>query len=368
MGGVVRRQDPATAWQAPARPSPSTATASSGRRPPDATPPASSAGTGARAAPPCCARSPGAASSLSSQPRYAAWVITRDATGSQVWVYDFDRGRAYPVATTGTAARRAPSSSPAACTGRTTAAASGRCTGGRFARDAPDASDALARACRAPRVDSPRALLRARHPGGTMSVIKAEHLTKRFGKKVLAVDDVSFAIEAGTITGVLGPNGAGKTTTLRMILDLVRPTAGSVTILGSRYRGAARARRQGRRAPRRLRLPPRPLRPQRAARDRHRRRHPRRARRRDPRAGRARGRGEAGGQGLLHRHEAAPGAGRGAARRPRGAHPRRAGQRPRPGGDALAAHVPAQARGRGPHRRSSPATCSPRSSRRWTTS
>jgi ABC-2 type transport system ATP-binding protein len=69
-----------------------------------------------------------------------------------------------------------------------------------------------------------------------MPVIKAEHLSKRFGKKVLAVDDVSFAIESGTITGVLGPNGAGKTTTLRMILDLVRPTAGSVTILGSRYR------------------------------------------------------------------------------------------------------------------------------------
>ena len=69
-----------------------------------------------------------------------------------------------------------------------------------------------------------------------MPVIKAEHLTKRFGKKVLAVDDVSFAIEPGTITGVLGPNGAGKTTTLRMILDLVRPTSGSVTILGSRYR------------------------------------------------------------------------------------------------------------------------------------
>jgi len=69
-----------------------------------------------------------------------------------------------------------------------------------------------------------------------MPVIEADHLTKRFGKKVLAVDDVSFTIEAGTITGVLGPNGAGKTTTLRMILDLVRPTSGSVTILGSRYR------------------------------------------------------------------------------------------------------------------------------------
>ena len=79
-----------------------------------------------------------------------------------------------------------------------------------------------------------------------MPVIEAAHLTKRFGKKVLAVDDVSFAIEAGTITGVLGPNGAGKTTTLRMILDLVRPTAGSVTILGSRYRELhAPARRVG---------------------------------------------------------------------------------------------------------------------------
>ncbi|HTX68344.1 MAG TPA: ATP-binding cassette domain-containing protein [Thermoleophilia bacterium] len=68
------------------------------------------------------------------------------------------------------------------------------------------------------------------------AVIHAEHLTKRFGKRVLAVDDVSFTIDDGTITGVLGPNGAGKTTTLRMILDLVRPTSGSVTILGSRYR------------------------------------------------------------------------------------------------------------------------------------
>jgi len=69
-----------------------------------------------------------------------------------------------------------------------------------------------------------------------MAVIEAEHLSKRFGKRVLAVDDVTFAIEPGTITGVLGPNGAGKTTTLRMILDLVRPTAGTVRILGSRYR------------------------------------------------------------------------------------------------------------------------------------
>ena len=69
-----------------------------------------------------------------------------------------------------------------------------------------------------------------------MAVIEAEHLSKRFGKKVLAVDDVSFGIEPGTITGFLGPNGAGKTTTLRMIVDLVRPTAGTVRVLGGRYR------------------------------------------------------------------------------------------------------------------------------------
>jgi ABC-2 type transport system ATP-binding protein len=73
-----------------------------------------------------------------------------------------------------------------------------------------------------------------------MAVIEAEHLSKRFGKRVLAVDDVSFNIEPGTITGFLGPNGAGKTTTLRMIVDLVRPSAGSVRILGSRYRDLAR--------------------------------------------------------------------------------------------------------------------------------
>jgi ABC-2 type transport system ATP-binding protein len=69
-----------------------------------------------------------------------------------------------------------------------------------------------------------------------MAVIEAEHLSKRFGKKVLAVDDVSFSVEPGTITGFLGPNGAGKTTTLRMIVDLVRPTAGTVRVLGGRYR------------------------------------------------------------------------------------------------------------------------------------
>ena len=73
-----------------------------------------------------------------------------------------------------------------------------------------------------------------------MAVIEVERLTKRFGKNVLAVDDVTFSIQAGSITGFLGPNGAGKTTTLRMVLDLVRPTSGSARVLGSRYRDLTR--------------------------------------------------------------------------------------------------------------------------------
>jgi ABC-2 type transport system ATP-binding protein len=66
-------------------------------------------------------------------------------------------------------------------------------------------------------------------------VIIAERLTKRFGD-VLAVDDLSFTLEAGSVTGFLGPNGAGKTTTLRMLLGLVRPTRGGALVFGLPYR------------------------------------------------------------------------------------------------------------------------------------
>jgi ABC-2 type transport system ATP-binding protein len=59
-------------------------------------------------------------------------------------------------------------------------------------------------------------------------------LTKLY-KNVRAVDDLSFTVEPGRVTGFLGPNGAGKTTTLRMVLNLVRPTAGTATIGGQRY-------------------------------------------------------------------------------------------------------------------------------------
>ena len=59
-------------------------------------------------------------------------------------------------------------------------------------------------------------------------------LTKRYGQ-LTAVDAMTFAVEPGQVTGFLGPNGAGKTTTLRMILGLVRPTAGRALIGGRRY-------------------------------------------------------------------------------------------------------------------------------------
>ena len=59
-------------------------------------------------------------------------------------------------------------------------------------------------------------------------------LTKKY-RGVTAVDDLSFTVEPGRVTGFLGPNGAGKTTTLRMLLNLVMPTAGTATIGGERY-------------------------------------------------------------------------------------------------------------------------------------
>jgi ABC-2 type transport system ATP-binding protein len=66
-------------------------------------------------------------------------------------------------------------------------------------------------------------------------LIEVENLTKRF-RKTVAVDDLSFKIREGAITGFLGPNGAGKTTTLRVILGLVHATAGRATVMGRLYR------------------------------------------------------------------------------------------------------------------------------------
>jgi ABC-2 type transport system ATP-binding protein len=71
------------------------------------------------------------------------------------------------------------------------------------------------------------------------AAVEITNLTKRFGSFV-AVDDLSFTVEPGRITGFLGPNGAGKTTSLRMVLDLVSPTSGRATIDGKRYRDLER--------------------------------------------------------------------------------------------------------------------------------
>ncbi|GAA0910987.1 ABC transporter ATP-binding protein [Virgisporangium aurantiacum] len=64
--------------------------------------------------------------------------------------------------------------------------------------------------------------------------IEARGLTKRYGSTV-AVDDLTFTVEPGRVTGFLGPNGAGKTTTMRMVLGLDLPTSGTVTVGGRRY-------------------------------------------------------------------------------------------------------------------------------------
>jgi ABC-2 type transport system ATP-binding protein len=64
-----------------------------------------------------------------------------------------------------------------------------------------------------------------------MPAVELSHITKTFGP-VRAVDDVSFSLEAGELFGLLGPNGAGKTTCLRIMLDIFKPDAGSVAILG----------------------------------------------------------------------------------------------------------------------------------------
>ncbi len=65
-------------------------------------------------------------------------------------------------------------------------------------------------------------------------MIEIEHVTKRYGEKV-AVDDLTFSVKPGIVTGFLGPNGAGKSTTMRVILGLDRPTAGTSTINGKPY-------------------------------------------------------------------------------------------------------------------------------------
>ncbi|TDW83972.1 ABC-2 type transport system ATP-binding protein [Kribbella pratensis] len=67
-----------------------------------------------------------------------------------------------------------------------------------------------------------------------MTTIEVRGLTKRYGSDVV-VDDLSFSVEPGQVTGFLGPNGAGKSTTMKMIIGLAAPTRGTVTVGGRRY-------------------------------------------------------------------------------------------------------------------------------------
>ena len=212
-------------------------------------------------------------------------------------------------------------------------------------------------------------------------VVCTEHLSKRFGDLV-AVDDLSFALERGTVTGFLGPNGAGKTTTLRMLLHLVQPTAGRALVFGRRYQDLERPAAQvgavleaadfhpGRSGRDHLfalalALGPeterRPLVPRPGARCSQ-------ARRCGARPGRARRRRSPSCRQLLARDAAAARPCERAARRPRVADPRRARERARSGGRPLAARLPALASRRRERRSSSPAMCSPRSHRRSTRS
>jgi ABC-2 type transport system ATP-binding protein len=64
-------------------------------------------------------------------------------------------------------------------------------------------------------------------------VIETRELGKRYGERIVAVDDLELRVRRGEVYGFLGPNGAGKTTTLRMLLGLVRPTSGSALVLGA---------------------------------------------------------------------------------------------------------------------------------------
>jgi ABC-2 type transport system ATP-binding protein len=76
-------------------------------------------------------------------------------------------------------------------------------------------------------------------------IVNVRGLTKRYSNQ-LAVEDLTFVLEAGTITGFLGPNGAGKSTTMRLLLGLAQPTAGEALLFGRRYADLERpARRVG---------------------------------------------------------------------------------------------------------------------------
>jgi ABC-2 type transport system ATP-binding protein len=74
-----------------------------------------------------------------------------------------------------------------------------------------------------------------------MPAVEVSHIVKSFADKV-AVDDLSFSVVQGEIFGLIGPNGAGKTTTIRMMMDIIKPDSGDVTILGEKLNEASKNR------------------------------------------------------------------------------------------------------------------------------
>jgi ABC-2 type transport system ATP-binding protein len=88
-------------------------------------------------------------------------------------------------------------------------------------------------------------------------IIEMDNLTKIFGEKLIAVNNVNFVVEEGTTFGFLGPNGAGKTTTIRLLLGLIRPTAGEVRVFGEKMTpSSSRLRRRIGYLPTNPRFPP----------------------------------------------------------------------------------------------------------------
>ena len=180
-------------------------------------------------------------------------------------------------------------------------------------------------------------------------MIEVRGLTKQYGD-VLAVDDLSFDVEPGKVTGFLGPNGAGKSTTMRMMLGLDRPTAGEALVNGRPFVAFAEPLREVGAL-----LDPGSVHPGRSGRNHLRvgRAHQRRTRaqgRRGDRAGRARRRRPPPDQELLARHAPAPRDRRRPPRRPARPAVRRADQRARPRRRPLDPRAAAPARRRGPHR------------------
>ena len=72
-----------------------------------------------------------------------------------------------------------------------------------------------------------------------MPVVEVRNVVKSYGNRTV-VDGVSFDVERGEVFGLIGPNGAGKTTTIRMMMDLVRPDSGEITVLGEGWTEAAK--------------------------------------------------------------------------------------------------------------------------------